>query len=101
MSKRVRCISPHGGCHNGMRHDGNPVFALPDGSVPEVAPEKLRLPPNPGGWINNVDLGYCAVGQEYDAPDDFEPDGFHFEDAGPPPPPPPAPTSTAEAGEGK
>ena len=107
--KQVRCISPHGGCHNGMYHDGKPVQHVWDGGdqargiegswkLPDVQPEKLRLPPNPGGYVADSRLGFCAVGQVYDVPDEFIADGFHWEDvlplivpeAPPPPPPPPA-----------
>jgi hypothetical protein len=98
MTKQVKCISPHGGCHNGMYDDGRPVFAFPDGTIPVVPPEKLRLPPNPGGYITNARIpGYAAVGQVYDVADDFQADGFHFEDvAAPPPPPAPASAPPAE-----
>lgn len=115
--KKVRCISPHGGCPNGMRHNGQPVQALPDGTVPGADPAKLRLPPNPGGYVVDVRIPgtYAAVGQSYDVPDDFYADGFHWEEKGggatkPPepaptepaptdPPPPPAATVTTTAGE--
>jgi hypothetical protein len=100
--KQVRCVSPHGGCHNGMFHDGRPVFAMPDGKIPEPDPEKLRLPANPGGYITDVRLPgrFAAVGEVYDVPDDFEADGFHWEDVEAPPPPPPPPAGKPAA-EGK
>lgn len=105
MAKKVRCISPHGGSHNGMYHDGTPVSALPDGTIPRPDPGKLRLPPNPGGYVADTRLGHCAVGQVYDVPDDFYADGFHWEDVtppeAPPPPPPPAPAAPAAKAEGK
>lgn len=78
--KKVRCISPHGGAHHGTDGHGQPVG--PDYSGPR------RDPPNPGGYIDNGVLGRVAVGSVVDAPDDFEPDGFHFELAADPPPPP-------------
>ena len=97
MTKQVKCISPHGGSQYGMRHDGTPVNALPDGTVPAVDPEKLRLQPHEGGWIRNSALGFCAFGEVYDAPDDFEADGFHFEDyEAPAPPAPPAKPAEGE-----
>ena len=95
--KQVRCISPHGGCHNGMRHDGRPVFALPDGTIPDVPEDKLRLPANPGGYVAHAQLGFCAVGQVYDVPDEFHVDGFHWEDVKAPPPPPPAAAPAVKA----
>lgn len=99
--KKVRCISPHGGCRYGMLHNGHPVLALPDGSVPGADPGRLRLPPNPGGYVQDgrVRGGYAAVGAEYDVPDGFYADGFHWEEAGggatklPEPESPPAPLS--------
>lgn len=102
MSKKVKCVSPHGGCRNGRYHNGDPVHPKWDGNgnwvLPDVDPAALRLPPNPGGYIDNARLGTCAVGQVYDAPDDFEADGFHFEDVAGPPAPvkpsPPAPVTT-------
>ena len=111
MTKQVRCISPHGGCHNGMYHDGTPVQHVWDAGdeaagiegnwkLPVVPPEKLRLPPNPGGYIADTRLGHCAVGQVYEVPDDFYADGFHWEDVQAPPPPPPAPPPAVKA-EGK
>ena len=99
--KKVKCISPHGGSHYGMRHDGTPVHALPDGTVPAVDPEKLRLQPHEGGWIHNAQLGYCAAGEVYDAPDDFAADGFHFEDVKAPPASPAPPVKPVEPVEGE
>lgn len=77
--RKVRCVSPHGGAHNGMDHNGNPV---PFGVSPD--PEKLRLPPNPGGYIDVPSLGagrFVPVGAVIEVPDDFtgDADGFHFE----------------------
>lgn len=105
--KKVRCVSPHGGCHNGMDSRGNPVHALPDGTIPE--PDGMLLPPNPGGYIGDARIlgRHAAVGQVYDVPDDFAADGFHWvedetgkatEPPKPPPaaPPPPAGTKTDE-----
>jgi hypothetical protein len=104
--KTVRCVSPHGGCANGMWHNGQPVFALPDGTIPAPDPATLRLPPNPGGYIVDVRIPgtFAAVGQEYEVPDDFQANGFHWEDVAPParkPPaaPPPPATETTTAGE--
>jgi hypothetical protein len=100
--KKVRCISPHGGCHNGMLNNGerSPVFALPDGTVPEVDPKRLHLPPNPGGYVDDgrIPGRYAAVGQVYDVDDEFYADGFHWEEITPPPPPP-AVTVNDTAGE--
>ena len=70
--KRVRCVSPHGGGHDGILHSGE--WAPPGWAGP------LAHPPNPGGYIDNAVLGRVAVGAEVDAPDDFNPDGFHFID---------------------
>ena len=77
--KKVRCISPHGGAHHGFNGHGEP--AAPGWTGPR------QLPPNPGGYIDNGVLGRVAVGAVVDAPDDFEPDGYHFELADEPPPP--------------
>jgi hypothetical protein len=89
-----------------MFHDGRPVFATPDGKIPEPDPEKLRLSANPGGYITDVRLPgrFAAVGEVYDVPDDFEADGFHWEDAAPPkatPPPTPSTPAAKPAAEGK
>lgn len=91
--KQVRCISPHGGCHNGMKDDGNPVFPVWDADkgehvVPEIPADRLLLPPNPGGYVRDVRIagGHAAVGQTYDVPDTFYADGFHWEDVEAPPP---------------
>ena len=81
--RRVRCVSPHGGAHNGLRADNEQ--AAPPGYT-----GRLMLPPNEGGWVWNAALGHVAVGSEVDAPDDFTCDGFHFTDAEPPPDDPPA-----------
>ena len=75
--RRVRCVSPHGGAHHGLRADNG-------GPAPEGYTGALQLDPNPGGWVYNTVLGHVAVGSEVDAPDDFTCDGFHFEDAGDP-----------------
>lgn len=94
--KKVKCISPHGGGHNGVRDNGTPVHLLPDGSLPEVPPERLRLPPNPGGYIDCPSLGRgpIAVGSVIDVPDDWEINLAHFEWADEPAPqPPPAPAA--------
>lgn len=102
MTKRVKCISPHGGCHNGMLHDGTPVFALPSGEIPQVDPQRLRLEPNPGGWVHDgrIPGGYAAVGQVYEVDDDFYADGANWEDARPPAPHPrPAPAPAPPGGE--
>ena len=80
--KRVRCVSPHGGGHDGILHSGDP--APPGWTGP------LAYPPNPGGYIDNVILGRVAVGAEADAPDDYVPDGYHFTAADGAPPPGPA-----------
>lgn len=74
--RKVRCVSPHGGCHNGMRAD-NGLPAHPGYGGP------LRLPPNEGGHVVNATLGYVAVGAEADAPEApaFIADGFHFVDS--------------------
>jgi len=77
--RRVRCVSPHGGAHNGLRAD-NELPAPPGYQGP------LKLPPNEGGWVWNAVLGHVAVGSEADAPDDFTCDGFHFVPADVPPP---------------
>jgi hypothetical protein len=80
--RKVRCVSPHGGCHDGVRADnGMPARPGYKGA--------LSYPPNPrtgtgltpgegGGYVDNAILGRVAVGSEVDAPDDFEPGGFHF-----------------------
>ena len=127
--KQVKCISPHGGCHNGMRTNGNPVFPLPiygadengnkiliDSYLPEVAPEDLLLPPNPGGYIDDgrIPGRFAAVGQVYDVPDNFYANGFHWSELdadgnetgatkekpaeAAPPPPAPQPVSTPAPG---
>jgi hypothetical protein len=74
--RKVRCVSPHGGCHNGMRAD-NGLPAHPGYGGP------LALPPNEGGHVVNAVLGYVAVGAVVDAPEApaFIADGFHFVDA--------------------
>jgi hypothetical protein len=77
--RQVRCVSPHGGAHNGLMHNGDPAppgFAGP-----------LQLEPNEGGYVVNGVLGTVAVGSVVDAPDDFTCDGFHFVDVDAPPPP--------------
>lgn len=74
--RRVRCVSPHGGAHNGLRADNE--MPAPPGYA-----GRLALPPNEGGWVQNTVLGTVAVGDEVDAPDppEFIADGFHFTDA--------------------
>ena len=109
--KRVRCISPHGGCHNGMYNDGSgsPVFPVWDAGdeaagvpgswrLPDVPPERLALPANPGGYVDDARIPgrFAAVGQSYDVGDDFYADGFHWEDAGPAPAPQDKPPSPEE-----
>ena len=86
---RVRCISPHGGGHHGIRAD-NEEWAAEGYEGP------LLVPPNEGGYVSCPALSYqpVAVGSELDAPEDFVPDGYHFEavtGSGDPPPPPPDP----------
>jgi hypothetical protein len=73
--RTVRCVSPHGGGHDGFLPSGE--WAPPGWDGP------LILPPNPGGYIDNAVLGRVAVGAELDAPDDFTPDGYHFIDVPP------------------
>jgi hypothetical protein len=102
---KVKCVSPHGGGHHGfLRND-----------MPAVEGDKrpLKLPPNEGGYVDCpvLSAGPIAVGSVLDAPDDFVPDGFHFEaveppaEAAPPPaeaaPPKPAIVIPAPAGEEK
>jgi hypothetical protein len=77
--RRVRCVSPHGGAHNGLRADN-------EQPAPPGYAGRLMLPPNEGGWVWNATLGHVAVGDEADAPDDFICDNFHFTDAAPVPP---------------
>lgn len=74
--RRVRCVSPHGGAHHGLRAD-NELAAQPGYTG------RLLLEPNEGGWVANAVLGHVAVGSEVDAPDppEFIADGFHFVDA--------------------
>jgi hypothetical protein len=77
---KIRCISPHGGCRDGMLHNGDPVTRLPDGSLPDIPDEKLRLPANPGGYVYVPNLGrHVAAGEVVDVPDGYEPNLFHFE----------------------
>lgn len=73
--RRVRCVSPHGGAHHGLRADNE----LP---APPGYAGALTLPPNEGGWVVNPVLGHVAVGDEVDAPEPpaFIADGFHFVD---------------------
>ena len=114
MTKKVRCISPHGGAHNGMRHDGTVVHRLPtfgadaDGNktvtgsyLPDVPAEELRLPPNPGGYIDCPSLSRMpiAVGSVIDVPDDWPINLEHFEwvDAPATTPAPPQPATPAPA----
>jgi len=74
--RRVKCVSPQGGCHNGMRADNE----LP---APPGYRGALTLPPNEGGWVVNPVLGHVAVGDELDAPEppEFIADGRNFVDA--------------------
>ena len=74
-SRKVRCVSPHGGAHHGT--DGHDRPASPGYRGP------LRLPPNEGGYVDNAVLGRVPVGAEVDAPEPpgFIADGFHFVDA--------------------
>jgi hypothetical protein len=99
--KKVRCISPHGGAHHGIRADNN----LP---APPGYKGRLVLEPHEGGYVDNAALSAAPipVGSVLDAPDDFEPDGFHFElvTESPPKTAVPSPsgvTPAAAAGEGK
>lgn len=71
--RRVRCVSPHGGAHHGLRAD-NEMPAREGYTGP------LLLQPNEGGWVWNPLLGHVAVGDEADAPEapEFICDGFHF-----------------------
>jgi hypothetical protein len=73
--RTVRCVSPHGGAHHGLRADNE----LPAAPGYQGA---LMLPPNDGGWVYNAVLGHVAVGGEVDAPEppEFIADGFHFVD---------------------
>lgn len=74
--RMVKCVSPHGGAHHGLRAD-NELPARPDYQG------ALLLEPNEGGWVWNPLLGHVRVGDEVDAPDapDFIADGFHFVNA--------------------
>ena len=74
--RKVRCVSPHGGCHHGMRAD-NGLPAHPGYRGP------VKLAPNEGGWVDCPALGgHIAVGSVTDAPEApaFIADGFHFVD---------------------
>jgi len=73
--RKVRCVSPHGGCHHGQRADNGK--AAPPGFAGQ-----LLHPPNDGGYIDNAVLGTVAVGSVTDAPEPpgFIADGFHFVD---------------------
>lgn len=71
--RKVKCVSPHGGCHHGMRADNSlPAHRGYTG--------QLALPANEGGWVDSAVLGHVAVGSVVDAPDApaFIADGFHF-----------------------
>lgn len=70
---RVRCVSPHGGGHHGLDHDGRPLPAGYEGP-------RMAWPPNEGGYVENAAVAPhpVAVGSELDAPDGYEPDGYHF-----------------------
>jgi hypothetical protein len=73
--RKVRCVSPHGGAHHGVRADnGMPARPGFKGT--------LSHPPNEGGWVDNAFLGRVAVGSTADAPEAprFIADGFHFVD---------------------
>ena len=85
--RTVRCVSPHGGAHNGLMQNGDPA--------PPGFTGSLKLEPNEGGWVYNATLGHVAVGSEVDAPDDFTCDGFHFTDVTTGPDAAPTPPSTA------
>src|SRR5690348_4094421 len=71
--RRVRCVSPHGGAHNGLRADNE----LP---APPGYEGRLLLPPNEGGWVWTAGLGHVAVGSEIDVPDDLNLPPFHYVD---------------------
>lgn len=76
--RKVRCVSPHGGCHHGMRAD-NGLPAHPGFGGP------LKLAANEGGWVDCPALGgHVAVGAVVDAREAplFIADGFHFVDDG-------------------
>lgn len=108
---KVKCITPHGGCHNGMQHNGLPVHRLADGTLPTdeehqgkphyIDPATLRLPAHEGGHIEVPALGrYVAFGEVIDWPDDLPLNEFHFELIdGPPAPPVNDPPAGAGAGE--
>lgn len=72
--RAVRCVSPHGGAHNGLMMNDDPA--------PPGFRGALKLEPNEGGWVYNAVLGHVPVGAEVDAPEapDFICDGFHFVD---------------------
>jgi hypothetical protein len=117
---KVKCVSPHGGGRHGFLRNDMPAV--------EGDRRPLKLPPNPGGYVDCPALSASPipVGSVIDAPDTvrvpvaawvdeegrfreeteerpFVPDGFHFEAVEPPPPPPakPAVVIPAPAGEGK
>jgi hypothetical protein len=71
--RKVTCVSPHGGCHHGMRAD-NSLPAHPGYGG------RLALDANEDGWVTSAVLGHVAVGSTVDAPDapEFIADGFHF-----------------------
>lgn len=71
--RTVRCVSPHGGAHHGLRADNEqPAQPGYQGA--------LLLEPNEGGWVWNPLLGHVRVGDIVDAPEapGFIADGFHF-----------------------
>lgn len=71
---RVRCVSPHGGGHYGIDDEGR---ALPEGYQ---GPRIMAFPPSELGYVENAAVAPhpIAVGSVVDAPDGYEPDGYHF-----------------------
>lgn len=74
--RRVRCVSPRGGAHHGIRADNE----LP---AHEGYGGALLVPPHEGGYVDNAVLGRVAFGDELDAPEppEFIADGCNFVDA--------------------
>ena len=90
---RVRCVSPHGGGHHGLDGEGRPLPAGYEG--PRVA-----FPPSERGYVECAAVAPhpVAVGSVVDAPDGYEPDGYHFVPADGGPPPLPAPAAATLSG---